>query len=64
MKPSTAKPLNPGRKWKKGQTMTEYVMILATVALTVSVAFNLTGRYTDQLVDHASRLLVTQHGDG
>jgi Flp pilus assembly pilin Flp len=47
------------KEYRKGQTMTEYALILAAVAIVVWVTYELMGQDVSVLVNHVDTLLTT-----
>lgn len=46
------------REWRKGQTMTEYALILAAVAVVVFVTYEVMGQDINSLVNNIDKSLT------
>lgn len=46
------------RGWGKGQTMTEYALIMAAVAVVVFVTYEVMGQDVNSLVNHVDKSLT------
>lgn len=47
------------RQWAKGQTMTEYVMIVATIAIVLIATYTVLGQNVTSLVNSTDTLLTS-----
>lgn len=46
------------REWGKGQTMTEYALIMSAVAVVVFVTYEVMGQDVNSLVNHVDKSLT------
>jgi Flp pilus assembly pilin Flp len=46
------------REWRKGQTMTEYALIMSAVAVVVFVTYEVMGQDINSLVNHVDKTLT------
>jgi Flp pilus assembly pilin Flp len=46
------------REWRKGQTMTEYALIMSAVAVVVFVTYEVMGQDVNSLVNHVDKTLT------
>jgi Flp pilus assembly pilin Flp len=53
------KALEWGKRLRKGQTMTEYALILAAVAIVVFITYEVMGQDIGTLVSHIDNALTT-----
>ena len=56
--PNVSKIRNKIREWAKGQTMTEYALILAAIAIVVFITYQVMGQDIDLLVNRVDSALT------